>query len=304
MIVVRTFAIGVGALLLMMSALGGPQTAPSALAAPANDNFASAIAISTPVGAPGIVAVGDNTGASVEGGETASTCGGLNYTLWYTWTSPGSPGTAVLDTWGSTFDTVLAVYTGSAFPLTEVACNDDFAGTQGTRSATSFAYTPGTTYRIRVSSFGSGTGTVVLSMSLGAVIYVTDTSPFDTIDGSINLVEAAKIASGTLGRVPQPGELTRVLNSAAAGVGGADLYTLRPGGLSDLPADGVHTRDNTRADHHAFRHQRYLERRGCRRHPGRNWFPGLRSVPVRLREWRSRGGDASAQLRARDNNDL
>ena len=47
----------------------------------------------------------------------------FGYTAW--WTFNGTGGQVTIDTAGSTFDTVLAVYTGSPGSFTQVACVDD-----------------------------------------------------------------------------------------------------------------------------------------------------------------------------------
>ena len=230
--VTRSLAFALCTVLLLLAALGAPGAGtPGALAAPVNDNFANAIAITTPSGAPGIVAVGDSTGAGTdEVDENNPTCqGSTGSTIWYTWT-PGTSGTAVLDVWGSGIsDTVLGVYTGSAFPLTEVACSDDaFAVGGGLLSALSFSYAASTTYRIQVGGYNAASGPVVLNMSLGAAIYINDNGSFDTPDSNIDTLEAVRFASGTLGRVLQAGEAARVLNAGAAGVSGADLIHYSP----------------------------------------------------------------------------
>ena len=68
-------------------------------------------------------------GYTGEVGEPVSSCGGgAPNTAWWKWTAPGS-GNVTIDTFGSRFDTVLAVYTGSSVAgLTEVVCNDDTSG--------------------------------------------------------------------------------------------------------------------------------------------------------------------------------
>jgi hypothetical protein len=38
--------------------------------------------------------------------------------VWFKWTADSDP--AIIDTFGSDFDTVLAIYSGSSFPLTEI----------------------------------------------------------------------------------------------------------------------------------------------------------------------------------------
>jgi hypothetical protein len=78
----------------------------SALAQPANDNFANATDLD-PIGTPGSDA-DNNTGATLEPGEPliANTTGGAS--VWYTWTAPTN-GTVSFDTVGSGFDTLLGV---------------------------------------------------------------------------------------------------------------------------------------------------------------------------------------------------
>jgi hypothetical protein len=200
---------------------------------PLNDNLANAIAIATPT-APGIVAVGDSTSATLEGGENSPSCQGTTgATVWYSWLSPGSPGTAVLDTWGTGFDTVVAVYTGFAFPLTSVACNDDNTVALGTLTALSFGYAASTTYQIQFGGYSAATGPIVLNMSLGAAIYPNiGALEINQVDANLAVVEATLLASGGTGpsglnRVLQAGEAARVLNASAAG-SGADLIHFNP----------------------------------------------------------------------------
>ena len=181
----RRYAALLAALIALAAVLAMVAAAPEpALAAPANDNFANAITVTTPA-VSGIIATGTNVGATTEAGEptvlTGCTSGNTTTgaTVWYTWTSPGSSGTVVFDTYGSDFDTVLGVFTGSPVnALTLQACNDDFGSSL--RSGVALTYAPITTYRIQVGGFGGATGTVVLNMSLGADVVVNnagDTRP-------------------------------------------------------------------------------------------------------------------------------
>jgi hypothetical protein len=130
--------------------------APPSPAPPANDNFTSAVALAGCSGST----TGTNVGATKEPGEldnpdspTAAR------SVWYNWTAPGT-GNATIDTSGSGFDTVLAVYTGNAVGgLTLVANNDDATAGQDLTSAVTFNATAGTTYRINVNGFNnSGSG--------------------------------------------------------------------------------------------------------------------------------------------------
>ena len=127
--------------------------------APANNNFASAQAISGNTGAT----TGSNTGANKETGEPnhAGNAGGAS--VWYQWQAPAS-GTVTMRTAGSSFDTLLAVYTGSSVgALTAVAFNDDVANGVDRTSSVTFNATAGTTYRVAVDGYGGETGSVALA---------------------------------------------------------------------------------------------------------------------------------------------
>ena len=127
-------------------------------AGPGSDAFASAPGIGGASGA----ATGSNAGASKEAGEPdhAGNRGGAS--LWWSWTAPAS-GTVTIDTEGSDFDTVLAVYTGSSVDaLTEVASNDDAIGL---RSEVSFTAQQGVVYHIAVDGYSGATGSIVLGWS-------------------------------------------------------------------------------------------------------------------------------------------
>jgi hypothetical protein len=128
---------------------------------PANDNFANAQVIS---GNSGTV-TGSNVGATKETGEPnhAGNAGGAS--VWYRWT-PSTSGSATIDTIGSNFDTLLAVYIGSAVnSLTEIASNDDIGG-GNLQSRVTFSATAGTTYSIAVDGYGGATGNITLNWSL------------------------------------------------------------------------------------------------------------------------------------------
>jgi peptidyl-Asp metalloendopeptidase len=128
---------------------------------PANDNFANAQVIS---GNSGTV-TGSNVGATKEPGEPnhAGNAGGAS--VWYRWT-PSTSGSATIDTIGSNFDTLLAVYIGSAVnSLTLIASNDDIGG-GNLQSRVTFSATAGTTYSIAVDGYGGATGNITLNWSL------------------------------------------------------------------------------------------------------------------------------------------
>lgn len=129
----------------------------SVAAAPANDNFANAVSISTlPYSNSHSTA-----GATTEAGEP-SPCGGIAATVWYTYT-PAENETVAIDTSSSDYDTVLAAYSGSSLgSLSLIACNDDY---QGLQSLLIVALTAGNTYYFQAGGFFGATGSLAMNLS-------------------------------------------------------------------------------------------------------------------------------------------
>jgi len=124
-----------------------------------DDFFATAEAVTGSTGTH----ADDNTYATKEPGEPdhAGNPGGKS--LWYTWIAPTNK-PVTFDTTGSTFDTLLAVYTGSVVSnLTLVVSNDDINGAAERQSLVTFTPVTGTTYHIAVDGFGGASGIVNLN---------------------------------------------------------------------------------------------------------------------------------------------
>lgn len=124
-----------------------------------NDNFGAAI----PLTGNRWSVYGANIDATQEAGEPnhAGASGGKS--LWWNWTAPLS-GVVDLDTVGSDFDTVLAVYSGGSLSaLTPVAANND--ALPATTSALNFTAAAGTVYRIAVDGVSGATGAVTLNLA-------------------------------------------------------------------------------------------------------------------------------------------
>ncbi len=103
-----------------------------------------------------------NTGATAEAGEPAHGGNAPSATLWWEWVAPAT-GTVSIDTSGSTYDTVLALYTGNALgALTPVASNDNDAGKITSR--VSFTAQAGTTYQIAVDGKNGASGLTLLNL--------------------------------------------------------------------------------------------------------------------------------------------
>lgn len=128
----------------------------------ASDPFSQGVALT---GSNGRVS-GSNLGATKELGEPnfAGKLGGRS--VWYTWRAPAT-GIATFVTSGSSFDTLLGAYTGSAVSnLTLVVSDEDRGGfyTSGIR----FNVIGGTEYHIAIDGFGGAGGQFVLQWDLEA----------------------------------------------------------------------------------------------------------------------------------------
>jgi hypothetical protein len=193
-------------------ALTGAATAG---AAPGNDDFANASALSGASGA----ASGTTVDATDEAGEPGSGLGGV----WYTWTAPSS-GAVQFDTCANAdFDTVIDVFSGGPLlaSLSPVASNDDaLCGPK--QSLAGFRADAGTTYWIRVSGFNGSRGTFTLSW----------------IDRAYDDFAAARGLSGASGSIgdstagatdeqdePAPGRLGVWYSWVAPGAGDATFET-------------------------------------------------------------------------------
>lgn len=131
---------------------------------PVSDNFSNAQDLPVPGSATGV-----NVNATVEAGEPEPTCaspGARERTAWFKIVAPQTT-TITLTTENSDFDTILAVYTGTAFAnLQEIACDDDIM-VGVIQTLVSFNATAGQTYFVQLSGFaGNGAGTFFLQALL------------------------------------------------------------------------------------------------------------------------------------------
>ena len=154
--------------------------------APANDAFAARI----PITSTTATVTGPNIAASLEPSEPAHSGNQPGRSVWWTWT-PTTSGPIVLSTYGSTFDTVLDVYTNSILSsLSLVAGNDNclsFGGTNGPAgdpsSRVSFNAIAGVPYQIAVSGATNDSGNISLnfvSVAIQSVVSVQRTVEGDS----------------------------------------------------------------------------------------------------------------------------
>lgn len=150
-----------------------------AAARPANDAFVSRVALA---GASGSV-IGYNVLATKESSEPnhANNLGGVS--VWWKWTAPAN-GQFALNTHGSSFDTLLGVYTGSAVNALGVIAANDNDGTIGNVSSVVFQAHAGIEYEIAVDGFNGTAGDIALNWNLNTSA-VADLALTATSSGSV-----------------------------------------------------------------------------------------------------------------------
>jgi len=159
---------------------------------PNNDQFANAQVLT---GATGKVS-GTNEAATKEPGEPdhAEEAGGRS--VWFVWTAPND-GTWTFHTHGSSFDTVMAVYTGSTLATLRLVVSNDDASVGSTSSVT-FPATAGTIYRIAVDGYVGLSGKLDLSwIGAGNVPAINSFSPSSGNAGTVITIEGVNLTGAT-----------------------------------------------------------------------------------------------------------
>jgi hypothetical protein len=88
----------------------------------------------------------------------------LGHTAWFEYYADSAT-LLFINTFGSSYDTVLHIYTGSTLStLLQVASNDDFDSGNNRTSALSFTPVSGTVYKIRVAGYGEQAGIFALQV--------------------------------------------------------------------------------------------------------------------------------------------
>lgn len=150
---------------------------------PRNDAFDAADVASGPDG----TLTGGNVGATSESGEPEHAGNEGGHSVWFSWTAPAS-NYVTFNTFGSSFDTVLAVYTGASVSTTTLIAQNDDAGT-AINSAASFSAVEGITYKIAVDGAGGGIGSIVLNWAseIAAPVISSFTPDSGGAGGSVTL---------------------------------------------------------------------------------------------------------------------
>jgi len=197
-------------------------------AAAARDAFAEATLL--PI--PGI-AGGSTASFTTEAGEPLA-CGSstMSHTTWFR-VAPTAAGALTLNTSGSDYDTVLALYTGSSLStLQQVACNDDAGG--GARTSRLVApVQAGTTYFVQLGGYNAASGTFALSAHVDS-------------SGKSDVIVTGVIAAVTTADQPVPVTVSVANNGSSSTAGGVQIFLYadpstapQPGMPTSLPVIDV-----------------------------------------------------------------
>jgi subtilisin-like proprotein convertase family protein len=212
---------------VVSNALGSVTSAVAALSPgspPANDNFASAQAIS---GSSGSVS-GNNFNATKQAGEPSHAGNSGGASVWYNWTAP-STSPVTFDTAMSGFDTLLAVYTGNSLSaLTPIASNNDL-NANSTRSRVTFTPTSGTVYRIAVDGNNGLTGNLTLRWVQGTIALPDLSIVASAVNARVTTETFAANSCAVLEGLVQPGTRTLIrFDTETENSGTADLFFGNP----------------------------------------------------------------------------
>lgn len=171
---------------------------------PPNDDFANAWVLSGLSGTTN----GNNTLATLEPCETNAVNSqylddAVTNSVWFAWTAPTN-GTAEFDTAGSTFETILSVWTtsgGLCSPtLTNLVSNDSYGNANPATAEVTFSVVSNTTYYVSLDSFYTGAaingeGDYVLNWNVTSAP-VTNTPPPPTlVSGPLSFTASTYVGS-------------------------------------------------------------------------------------------------------------
>lgn len=211
---------------------------------PANDSFSRA-QHSPSIGGR---VLGSTTAAGKEPGEPDHSDNRGGKSIWFSWVAPAS-GTASIDTIGSDFDTLLAVYAGTGLTnLVLLAADDDGAVVRG-NSKLSMSVTQGTLYYIAVDGFRPSSGfNAGITESGGVVLNIALDRP--VIGGQVFLSRQ----SGFQAQLGARAASSLVVQSSE------DLRTWRPLATNSVPDAGVLNFTDQQATNAPRRFYRVIER--------------------------------------------
>ena len=155
---------------------------------PSNDQCAGAVPL-----ADNVPFTQNTTSATSTGDPTPPCQPNSGKGVWFTYTAPVS-GDVIASTCGSSFDTVLTVYSGSCGALNVVACDDDSGpACAGLNASVGFPASAGATYYLLAGGFNNYSGT----LNIVAVLIPTLNISASSGNLTINWTGSGKLQSTT-----------------------------------------------------------------------------------------------------------
>ncbi len=191
------------------SPFSSPVTATPALGL-SNDDFQDASTVAGDAGTRS----GTTAYATRQLGEPAHGGTGGSASIWYRWTAPAN-GTLTVTTQGSSFDTLLGVYTGTDVADLRVLGQNDDTGSGQLWSTVTTTVAGGTTYAIAIDGWGGAKGSTALTHSFTASPTLTN----DAFANAEALTGGTGSTSGsTTGATREPGEPTHGATNPLASI--------------------------------------------------------------------------------------
>ncbi len=200
--------------------------------APPNDNFSNAVIVNaTPfahsVATTGAASAADDPAPSCVAGLGGLAESGRARSVWYRFTAAAN-GTVNLDTQGSNYDTILAVFTGSPGNFSEVACNDDVDPGVIRHSQLSFNAVANTAYSVLVSAFEGDGGNLTLNASFGFAA-----PPFQLVPNPVQqTVTAGGSANYTIIVAPAPAGFSSAISLSCSTLPTGASCTFQPASVT------------------------------------------------------------------------
>jgi len=182
-----------------------------ALAAPVNDNYANAIAVS---GSSGSL-VTSNVGATKEPGEPNVGLNRGGASIWYKWTSPGT-GVLKVDTGGMGINTLVGIYAGGTIASAQLLAGSDYC------DCAYIGTIPGQTYFFSVDGIFSS-GAPLQSSNLQVNYSFLNAAPNDNFANATPLLDNTpihtnQITFSNVGAGKEPGEQNHAGNAGGKSV--------------------------------------------------------------------------------------
>ena len=208
------------------------------VSAPANDNCATASALTVTAACTPVNSTNTNSTAS-PATVPAATCGTAGPDVWYAITVPANGAVTVTTSASSVTtnqltDTILQLYSGTCGALTPIGCNDDISGSDFYSTASVTGLTAGSTIYARVFGYSNATGDFAICATSPSCLPVSNVAVNNvtTTGAIISFTAPSGATSYTVTYTPAGGATTTVTPAPTAspitltGLTAATSYTV------------------------------------------------------------------------------